>query len=170
MPLPEDYVDGDVLTAADINAITTAVNDITPIFAKYSYTTGGTTTTTSTNYTNTGASLSYTPLNASNNLIVSATVGAGFFGDNINRSIKRVWLQIYNSTSATSITEQNLFYETEVASDDPKYLIIPGLTLTKVVAASTTSARTYVVRVKVDDANYTGVVGDITLSVTEVTP
>lgn len=171
MTLPTDYVDGDVLTAADVNAITTAVNAISPVIENYkSVRDTGTYTTTATSFTNTSISLSYTPLNASNVLIVEATFQAAMFGDNQNQAVRQINFEIYDSNAAAVISEGNFTYETEVAGDDPEYFGVPVCLRGRTTANSTT-ARTYVVRYKTSNAVNTAAIGNNPiLSVTEVKP
>ena len=174
MTLPTDYVDGDVLTAADVNAITTAVNAISPLVANYDYTVVTTQyTTTSTSFTNTGVSLSYTPINASNDLVVEATFRGAISGAG-NIQAREVTFQLYDDTNASVVDETDIIHFSPSATTSPEILVVP-VTLRGVVDANSTTARTYVVRQKSLSTGFSSVVGlgannKSVLTVTEVLP
>jgi hypothetical protein len=146
MTLPTDYVDGDVLTAADVNAITTAVNAISPLLSKFAYASfDGEYATNSTSFTNTSVSLEYTPVNASNQVIVEATFQAGMAGADMNLATRTATFQLYDSTNAYVVDEKLINFAQEAASDDPTAFNIP-VVLRGRTTTNSTVARTYVVR------------------------
>ena len=175
MTLPTDYVDGDVLTAADVNAITTAVNAISPAFIKFAKTTDITTRlSTSVNFTDSGVSLSYTPINASNTLIISAHFVGGWNGTDVNDATKEVYFELYDSSAAAQIVQTRLSYVTEAPSDDPYQFLTP-VAMVGTTTANSTSARTYKIRYKSAVANSGSVAmnnaeGTCYLTVSEVAP
>jgi hypothetical protein len=179
MTLPTDYVDGDVLTAADVNAITVAVNSntsaigsLTPVFSVESAKGTATIITNSTNYTNTGVSLAYTPTNASNDLIVEATFIGGFLGATGSVELRQAYFQIFDSTNSTVVDQKEVIYDLQSAATDPEIVGVP-CTLRNIISASSTTARTYVIRLKSENAGYSafvsgGASNPVLLSVTEV--
>lgn len=147
MTLPTDYIDGDVLTAADVNAITTAVNAITSVgkvkkVATASFTSGA--STSSTNDSDTGFSISYTPINASNTLIITGNFSGGLSGITAAGSQIGSW-QIYDSTAAASITYRQIEALYDTTTSNGRVMQVP-VSMIGVTTANSTSARTYKIR------------------------
>lgn len=147
MTLPTDYVDGDVLTAADVNAITTAVNAITSVgkvkkVATASNTSGG--STSSATYVDTGIQISYTPVNASNTLIISCDFYGGISGFT-GSGLMLGEFQIYDSTAAAGITVRRTGITLDSTSSNDRQYQHP-IHMIGITNAGSTSARTYKLR------------------------
>lgn len=176
MTLPTDYVDGDVLTAADVNAITTAVNAITPKYVDYTEVVDTTTrSTNATSYTDSGISLTYTPVNASNTLIIEAVFTGSYSMDSgATRSSRRADFRIYDSNNSAQLQTGRIQYATATAVADPSALA-QTVCMVASTTANSTSARTYKIQYQISNAaDAAGISAGSTsptyLRVTEIAP